>query len=170
MDDQRALSGVLFSLGWLVIALSTVYRHSLSTRGVIEEPLSAKTLLAFASAIAVVSGAMMARAEHDADPTARASTLSQGLFLGGWAGIALAMASESLSPLRFWSRTKVALVALGVITTLAGVMTTRAYELQEALDFAGGDYSSAVILNKSWPKWLFGLGWLVIALGIGYHN
>jgi len=172
MDDQRALATVLFSLGWLVIALSTVYRHSLSPRGVFE-PLNAKTLVAFASAIAVVSGALMGRMEHDANPTAPVSGLSQGLFLGGWLGIALVMSSKSLSPLRLWSGTKVALVLVGVLTTLAGVLSTRAYELETVvsrLEGSEGAYDRTVMQAMQWPKWLFGLGWLVIALGIGYHN
>ncbi len=170
-DQNQQVAALLFSLGWLVIALSVVYRHSKSPFGMIEEPLSAKTLLAFGSAVSVVAGASMARAEYDADPMANSvSTLAQSLFLGGWAGITLAMVTDSFAPFALWSNTKVALVLIGVVTTLAGVMTTRAYELEDAIQFVGGDYKNAVDRARDWPKWLFILGWAVMALGIGYHN
>ncbi len=171
LDKNQQIATLLFSLGWLVIALSIVYEHTANPGGIIQEPLSARTFLAFASAIAVVAGASMARAEYDADPLAsNVSSLAQTLFLGGWAGITLAMVASSLSPLKWVSGTKMCLVLLGVATTLAGVMQTRAFELESAIEFAGGDYSSAVETSRHMPKILFIVGWAVIAAGIGYEN
>ena len=167
---RKQLAGLLFSGGWLVVALSTVYQHSQAVSGIME-PLNAKTLLAFASAIAVITGASMARAEFDADPTAEATTpLARSLFLGGWLGLLLVMASRSLMPFALWSQTKIALSVIGVLTTLAGVMSTRAYELEDAKEFLDNNFENAAERMRDWPKWLFGLGWFIIAMAIGYHN
>lgn len=169
LEQNQQIASLLFSLGWLVVALSIVYDHSLSVKGVIAEPLSLKTLLAFASAVAVVAGASMARAERDADPTSSdVSSLAQGLFLGGWVGITLSMVTESFSPMKMFSSAKIALILLGVATTLGGVMTSRAFELEDAIQYASGDYSNAVDASRHWPKWLFGAGWVILAAGIGY--
>ncbi len=169
-EARKQLAGLLFSGGWLIIALSTVYRHSQAARGIME-PLNAKTLLAFASVIAVITGATMARAEFDADPTAEAVTpMARALFLGGWLGLLLVMVSRSIMPFSLWSQTKIALAVIGVLTTLAGVMSTRAYELEDAKEFLGGNFENAVERARDWPKWLFGLGWFIIAMAIGYHN
>lgn len=169
-EARRQLAALLFSGGWLIVALSTVYIHSKSSRGILE-PLSAKTLLAFASAVAVVTGATMARAEYDADPLAEGiSDTARMLFLGGWAGIALSMSVSTLLPFVPWSGTKITLSLIGVLTVLAGVMTTRSYELVDSKEYAEGDFSSALDRTRDWPKWLFGFGWVVIAAGIGYHR
>lgn len=166
---KRIVASLLFGAGWLLVALSTFYRHSNSAMGILGKA-GANVYVALASGAAIVAGTLMARAERDADPTReRVSGVSQALFLFGWAGITLSAATSSLSPFRMAEASKIGIVLLGVVTALAGAFADRSYEFEDAVDYAGGNYESSQVAAMRWPKWIYVVGLGVLALGIAHH-
>lgn len=175
-EDTQRVGSILYALGWVVLAIG-IYGVKLASPG--KSPVgivfdwgstsaALKGLLAVFSAVAIAAGSSMAHAESQVD-TKVASKTSQMLFLGGWAGMTLSIITHSLVPLEFVSNTKIAITLLGVATALAGVMVRDQFELEDAIAFAEDQGIDLKSRASDWPKWLYLLGFGIIAAGISYH-
>ena len=166
--NEKQMASMAYSAGWLVLALSVVYNHSKHPNGIVE-PISGRSLLAFASAIAIIAGASMAQSEEDATdtPLRRASKEARMLFIGGWFGMALSVSLSSVSPLRFASAPKAVLALVGVVLGLMGVHALRPYEV----DDDQGNFLGLISDSKTdaWPHSFHYAGLLILSLGIAYH-
>ena len=166
--DQKQMAIMAYSAGWLVLALSVVANHRKHPNGLVE-PLSGRSLLAFASALAIITGFSMADAEEEASGKSlrRASKEARMLFVGGWFGLALSVAISSVSPLSFNSAPKVLLALSGVVIGLMGVHAIRPYEVDDDQgDFLGLISSSS---EDAWPHSFHYAGLILLAMGIAYH-
>lgn len=142
-QPDSIIGSVLFVVGWAVVAYSAM--GSL-------QPLEPKTIVAGMSAAAVVVGALMSR--RALDKGLDAPMWAQGLFLAGWAGMALAIAM--CSGMGFGLDMTRVLLALGAVAiVLAGVMTKRMAEKAGKSDMLGVA--------------LFILGWVAVAGVIAYR-
>ena len=148
LGDQTllTLSTALFVGGWLTVALSV-------SGGTYDSviPVNLKSVIAFTGAVAVVAGAMMARQSLDAAAAGKPpapGNLGMMLFLGGWAGIGLAMMMGNWQPEKIIAT----IVAIGI--TLGGVYWTAQLETSGKSQMPG--------------KILFGAGWVAMALAVGF--
>ena len=148
LGDQMLLmlSTALFVGGWLTIALSV-------SGGTYDSviPPTLKSIIAFTSAVAVIAGAMMARQNLDAAAAGKPpapGNLGMVLFLGGWAGIGLAMMLGN------WRLEKIIATIVAIGMTLGGVFWTA------RLETAGK--------NQMPGKVLFGVGWIAMAFAVGF--
>lgn len=168
----QRLAAFLYGMGWLVIAVS-MNMMSMSGRPMLRSWIGFKSILTVASVVAITVGTIMAQAEHEAlqDGTPISQT-PQTLILVGWAGFTFSLAiqpsvlGQGALDIKFYNSTKVLLCLVGVLTALAGVMVTRSFELEDAISFVGGDYAATQVAARSWPKWIYLLGWGVISAGI----
>lgn len=149
LGDQTLvmLSTALFVGGWLIIALAV----SGGTYGSVI-PANLKSIIAFASAAAVIAGAMIERQKLDAASAGKppsANNLGMMLFLGGWAGIGLSMAMGGA-----WRLEKIVATIAAIGVTLGGVYWTAQLEMNDQNQLPG--------------KVLFGAGWVLMALAIGF--
>lgn len=175
----QRLAAFLYGMGWLVIAVSMNMMSMGGRPMLLRSWIGFKSILTVASVVAITVGTIMAQAEHEAlqDGTP-ISQMPQTLLLVGWAGFAFSLAIQPsvlgdrvVGPLniQFYNSTKVLLCLVGVLTALAGVMVTRSFELQDAISFVGGDYAATQAAARSWPKWIYLLGWGVISAGIASY-
>ena len=147
IGDQTllTLSTALFVGGWLTIALSV-------SGGTYESvmPPTLKSIIAFTSAVAVIAGAMIARQSLDATTAGKppANNLGMVLFLGGWAGIGLSMMLGN------WKIEKIIATIIAIGITLGGVYWTAHLEMNNKNQMPG--------------KVLFGVGWVAMALAVGF--
>lgn len=159
--EQRQMAMLAYSAGWIILALSTVYLHTKHPRG-IAEPLSGRSLLALASALAIITGSSMAGAEGS-----NASQKSRMLFVGGWMGLALAISARSLSPFRLSSDLKIFLGVSAVVVGLMGVHAKRPFDV----DSSDGKFLGLIPVDEdsAWPHGLHYAGLALFALAIAYH-
>ena len=142
-ENLQLLSSALFIGGWLIIALAI-------SGGTWDSlTLSLKNLIAFVSAVAVIAGAMMERQKLDTAAGQNGDDLGMALFLAGWAGIGVAMAMDS-----DWAMEKIIATIAAIGVTLGGVYWTAQLETSQQNQMPG--------------KILFGAGWVLMALAIGF--
>lgn len=148
LNDQTllGLASTLFIGGWLVVALAV---SGGTVASVTQFPPALKSLIAFVSTVAIVAGATLERQKLDAtNSNTSDNNLGMGLFLGGWAGIGLAMAWGN------WSMEKIIATAVAIAVTLGGVFWTAQLETNGQNQLPG--------------KITFGAGWVLMALAIGF--
>ena len=150
--DEKQMATLAFSGGWLVLAVSMTYLHSQHPKGYVEV-LSGKSLLAFASALAIITGTSMAHAEGS-----HASQQARMLTVGGWAGLAFAVAARTLSPLKMATELKIFLAGAGFFIGLVGLHAKRPF---------GG--LIPVDEDAEWPHGLHYAGAILLAIAIGMH-
>lgn len=132
-EEYKQLATLAFVAGWMVVAAAIA-------------GVAAQTVLAFGSAMAVVLGALLMRG------AAQPSGMAMALFLGGWAGITLAMAWRASTA------GEMLMVVVASLLTVGGVYLTSKGEKEgnKATLYAG--------------RGLFVAGWVGVAIAVGLSS